>query len=231
MARVTDRPTFRIAVGWLLVIGAALSVPLGLLVLFALAPDESVDSALSHLIADGGIFVSVAFLLGMIGMERVLQDGKSTDYLRQAGLVVLTVGLVAEVISWTFSHFLTTHLDREQQPSGVSELFTADGTLFVSFGISFSMIGVGLFALGTMNVRLLGPDRAVATVLGVIPAILGALLLLIALLGGGDVISLYQFGSGILLLQIVWVFLIGLAFIRMKQPLPTGQEAAVGPSS
>ncbi|MDE0138054.1 MAG: hypothetical protein OXM57_12170 [bacterium] len=224
MARVTDRPTFRIAVGWLLVIGAVLSVPLGLLVVFALEPDESVDTALSHLIADGGIFVSVAFLLGMIGMERVLQDGKSTDYLRQAGLVVLVLGLVSEIIAWTFSHFLTTHLDREQQPSGVSELFTADGTLLVSFGISFSMIGVGLFALGTMKVRLLGPDRAVATVLGVIPAILGALLLLIALLGGGNVIGLYQVGSGILLLQIAWVFLIGLAFIRMKQPIHTGLE-------
>lgn len=158
-------------------------------------------------------------------MERVLQDGKSTDYLRQAGLVVLAMGLVSEVISWTFSHFLTTHLDREQQPAGVSELFTADGTLLVSFGISFSMIGVGLFALGTMNVRLLGPDRAVAAVLGVIPAILGALLLLIALLGGGDVIGLYQVGSGILLLQVTWVFLIGLAFIRMKQPIHTGHKA------
>ena len=226
MAGVTDRPTFRRAVGWLLVIGTVLSVPLSILVVLALEPDEGVDSALSHLIADGGIFVSVAFLLGMIGMERVLRDGRSVAYLRQAGLVVLVLGLVSEVISWTFSHFLTTHLDREQQPSGVSELFATDGTLLVSFGISFSMIGVGMFALGTMNVRLLGPDRPVATVLGVIPGILGACLLLIALLGGGDVIGLYQVGSGILLLQVAWVFLIGLAFIRMKQPRRTGQAAA-----
>ena len=226
MAGVTDRPTFRRAVGWLLVIGTVLSVPLSILVVLALEPDEGVDSALSHLIADGGIFVSVAFLLGMIGMERVLRDGRSVAYLRQAGLVVLVLGLVSEVISWTFSHFLTTHLDREQQPSGVSELFATDGTLLVSFGISFSMIGVGMFALGTMNVRLLGPDRPVATVLGVIPGILGACLLLIALLGGGDVIGLYQVGSGILLLQVAWVFLIGLAFIRLKQPRQTGQAAA-----
>ena len=231
MAGVTDRPTFTKAVGWLLVIGTVLSVPLGILVVLALEPDEGMDTALSHLIADGGIFVSVAFLLGMIGMERVLRDGQSVAYLRQAGLVVLVLGLVSEAISWTFSHFLTTHLDREQQPSGVSELFTTEGTLLVSFGISFSMIGVGLFALGTMNVRLLGPDRAVATVLGVIPAILGALLLLIALLGGGNVIGLYQVGSGILLLQVAWVFLIGLAFIRMKEPRHTGQEAVGRPSS
>ena len=225
MTRVTDEPTFRKTVGWLLVTGTALSVPLSLLAIFALESDEGAgaDSAMSHLLADGGIFVSLAFLLGMIGMERVLQDGKSTDYLRQAGLVVLTLGLVSEVISWTFSHFLTTHFDREQQPSGASELFTTDGTLLVSFGVSFTLIGVGLFALGTMDARLWGPDRAMATVLGVVPGILGACLLLIALVGGGDTISIYQFGSGILLLQVVWVFLIGLAFIRMKQPIHTGQ--------
>lgn len=93
------------------------------------------------------------------------------------------------------------------------------------------MIGVGRFALGSMNVRLLGPDRAVATVLGVKPGILGACLLLIALLGGGDVIRLYQAGSGILLLQVAWVFLIGLVFIRMEQPRRTGQEAVGTPSS
>jgi hypothetical protein len=182
---------------------------------------------MSHLIADGGIFVSIAFLLGMIGMERVLQDGKSTAYLRQAGLVVLLLGFVSEVITWIFSHLLATHFDRQQQPAGGSDLFTTDGTLLVSFGISFALIGVGLFALGTMDVRLLGPDRAFATVLGVVPGILGACLLLIALLGGGDVISLYQFGSGVLLLQVLWVFLIGLAFIRMKQPIHTG-HATVG---
>ena len=61
MAWVTDRPTFRIAIGWLLVIGTVLSVPLGIVVVFALAADEAVDSAMSHLIADGAIFVSVAF--------------------------------------------------------------------------------------------------------------------------------------------------------------------------
>ena len=225
MARVTDQPAFRVTVGWLLVAGTVLSVPLGILAVFSLEPEEGtgVDSAMSHLIADGGIFVALAFLLGMIGMERVLQDGKSVAYLRQAGLVVLSLGLISEAISWTFTHLLTAHLDREQT-SGTSELFTTDGTLLVSFGVSFTLIGVGLFALGTMDVRLLGPDRALATVLGVVPAILGACLLLIALLGGGDVIGLYQFGSGVLLLQVIWVFLIGLAFIRMKEPIHTGQE-------
>ena len=205
-------------VGWLLVAGTVLSVPLGILAVFSLEPEEGtgVDSAMSHLIADGGIFVALAFLLGMIGMERVLQDGKSVAYLRQAGLVVLSLGLISEAISWTFTHLLTAHFDREQT-SGASELFSTDGTLLVSFGVSFTLIGVGLFALGTMDVRLLGPDRALATVLGVIPAILGACLLLIALLGGGDVIGLYQFGSGVLLLQVIWVFLIGLAFIRPRQ--------------
>ena len=209
-------------VGWLLVAGTVLSVPLGFLAVFSLEPEEGtgVDSAMSHLIADGGVFVALAFLLGMIGMERVLQDGKSTTYLRQAGLVVLTLGLVSEAISWTFSHFLPTHLDQEQ-PASTSELFSTDGTLLVSFGVSFTLIGVGLFALGTMDVRLLGPDRALATVLGVVPAILGACLLLIALLGGGDVIGLYQLGSGVLLLQVIWVFLIGLAFIRPKQLMTT----------
>lgn len=226
MARVTDQPTFRITVGWLLVTGAALSVPLGVLAIFSLDPDEGTgaDSAMSHLIADGGIFVSLAFLLGMIGMERVLQGWKSTTYLRQAGLIVLLLGLVSEAISYTFTHLLPTHFDHEQLPSGASDLFTTEGTLLVSFGISFTLIGVGSFALGTMDVRLLGPDRAMATVLGVVPGILGACLLLIALLGGGDTISLYQFGSGILLLQVIWVFSVGLAFIRMKQPIHTGPE-------
>jgi len=209
-------------VGWLLVAGTVLSVPLGFLAVFSLEPEEGtgVDSAMSHLIADGGIFVALAFLLGMIGMERVLQDGKSVAYLRQAGLVVLSLGLISEAISWTFTHLLTAHLDREQ-PASTSELFSTDGTLLVSFGVSFTLIGVGLFALGTMDVRLLGPDRALATVLGVVPAILGACLLLIALLGGGDVIGLYQLGSGVLLLQVIWVFLIGLAFIRPKQLVTT----------
>ena len=219
-------------VGWLLVAGTVLGVPLGILAIFWLDPHEGikVDSAMSHLIADGGIFVSLAFLLGIIGVERVLHDGKVVAYLRQAGLVVLSLGLVSEAISWTFTHLLTTHFDREQT-LGTSELFSTDGTLLVSFGVSFTLIGVGMFALGTMDVRLLGPDRALATVLGVVPGILGAFLLLIALLGGGDVIGLYQFGSGLLLLQIIWVFLIGLAFIRMKQPIHTGQETVGQPRS
>lgn len=222
MTRVTDQPTFRKTVGWLLVAGTVLSVPLSILVIFALDPDEGtgVDSAMSHLIADGGVFISLAFLLGMIGMERVLQEGKSTAYLRQAGLVVLSLGLVAEVITWIFSHLLTTHFDRGQQTSGGSELFTTDGTPLVSFGISFTLIGVGMFALGTMDIRFFGPDRVGAFVLGVVPGILGACLLLIALLGGGDVISLYQFGSAILILQVVWVFLIGLAFVRSSRSMP-----------
>ncbi|MXY76587.1 MAG: hypothetical protein F4Y40_05805 [Acidimicrobiia bacterium] len=219
-------------VGWLLVVGTVLSVPLGILAVFSLEPEEGtgVDSAMSHLIADGGIFVALAFLLGMIGVERVLHDGKSVAYLRQAGLVVLSLGLISEAISWTFTHLLTAHLDREQ-PASTSELFNTEGTLLVSFGVSFTLIGVGLFALGAMDVRLLGPDRALATVLGVVPAILGACLLLIALLGGGDAIGLYQLGSGVLLLQVIWVFLIGLAFIRTKQPADTGQETVGQPRS
>lgn len=217
---------FRKTVGWLLVTGTVLSVPLSILIITSLEATEGTgeESLVSHLIADGGILISLAFLLGMIGMERVLRDGKSTVYFRQAGLMMLALGLLLEVISW-IPHLFEEHLHHEPPSSGASDLFAADGTLLVSFGISFTLMGVGMFALGTMNARLLGPDRALAAVLGVAPGILGVCLLLFALVVRGDMLGLYQFGNGVLILQVVWVFLIGLAFIRMKQPIHTGQDA------
>ena len=228
--RANDEPGLRKTVGWLLVAGTVLSVPISILAISVLESDETigVDTAMSHLIADGGIFISVAFLLGMIGVERLLQDGKRTDYLRRVGLIVLSLGLVLEAISWIFTHLLTTHVDHGPETSGASELLTTEGTTLYSFAVSFTLVGVGLFALGTMNVPLMGRDRALATILGVIPGILGACLLLIGLNVEGDMIGLYQIGSSALLLQILWVFLIGLAFIRMKHPIRTGQETAGG---
>lgn len=228
MARVTDEPGFRKTVGWLLVAGTALGVPLSLLAIVVLESGESVgvDSAMSHLIADGGIFISLAFLLGMIGVERLLQDGKSTDYLRRVGLVVLSLGLLLEAISWIFTHLLVIHVDHEPETSGASALLGTEGTTLYSFAVSFTLVGVGLFALGTMDVHLLGRDRAMATILGVVPGILGVCLVLIGLNADGHMIGLYQLGSSALLLQIAWVFLIGLAFIRMKHPIRAGQGKA-----
>lgn len=191
--------------------------------------DIAANSSLSHVVTNVGLLASCAFLLGMIGVERLLRDESGASYLRRAGLVVIALGVSLQLASWAVSHLtavVITHIDdgmlggSTAMDQGIIAVGLAGS--FYLFATLLTLIGVGLFALGMMRVSLLGADRLLAVLLGVIPGIAGVAFLVIGSHVHGSLIRLYLAGSLFLLLQVVWVFLVGLAFIRKSDSIATG---------
>ncbi len=191
--------------------------------------DIAANSSLSHVVTNVGLLASCAFLLGMMGVERLLNDESGAGYLRRAGLVVIALGVSLQVASWAVSHLtavMVTHID-----DGMLDASTAmdQGIIAVSLTGSFylfatllTLVGVGVFGIGMMGVRLLGADRPLALLLSVIPGIAGVVFLVIGSHVHDSLIQVYLAGSLALLLQVVWVFLIGLAFIRKSDSITAG---------
>lgn len=191
--------------------------------------DIAANSLLTHLTTSIGLFASCAFMLGMIGVERLLRDDSTAAYLRRTGLVVVALGVALQMASWATSHLtaiMITHTDdgmigtTSAMDQGVI-MVGLTGSFYL-FATILTLVGLAIFGIGMMGVRLLGADRPLALLLAVIPGVAGVAFLVIGAHVHGSVIRLYLAGSLFLLLQVIWVFLLGLAFIRKSESIAAG---------
>ncbi len=191
--------------------------------------DIAANSLLTHLTTSIGLFASCAFMLGMIGVERLLRDDSTAAYLRRTGLVVVALGVALQMASWATSHLtaiMITHTDdgmigtTSAMDQGVI-MVGLTGSFYL-FATILTLVGLAVFGIGMMGVRLLGADRPLALLLAVIPGVAGVAFLVIGAHVHGSVIRLYLAGSLFLLLQVIWVFLLGLAFIRKSESIAAG---------
>jgi len=189
------------------------------------------DSTLATLLTLIGFVASFGLLLGLWGVNEVMSDAGGQGILRRAGLLLLTVGLAVRTASLALS-FLTS-VTLSYSPSEAIEsgeaissavTFMVIGGALGIFATVLVLVGVAFFALSLTNVDLIGADRPLAIWLGVAPAVVGSFLLLLATFVEDAVFTLYLLGNITVFVQIVWVVLLGVAFIRKSDSL-----AAVNP--
>lgn len=188
----------------------------------AMVPDSTLVSLLTYI----GFAASFGMLLGFWGVKEVLCDTGNERYLRKVGLLFLTVALAVRTVSLAMS-FLTsvtlTYSPAEGIASGESittaVMFTVIGGAIGLFATVLALVGVALFAVSLMNADLIGADKPLAIWLGVAPAIVGSFLLFIATFIEGSIFTLYLMGNLTVFVQVAWVVLLGVAFIRKSDSL------------
>ncbi len=184
------------------------------------------DSTLATLLTLIGFVASFGLLLGLWGVNEVMSDAGGQGILRRAGLLLLTVGLAVRTASLALS-FLTSvtlsYSPSEAIASGeavsAAVTFTVIGGALGIFTTVLVVVGVAFFALSLTNADLIGADKPLAIWLGVAPAVVASFLLLLATFVEGAVFTLYLLGNIIVFVQIAWVVLLGVAFIRKSDSL------------
>ncbi len=188
--------------------------------------DVAANSGAAHLSVEVGLFASFAFLLGCLGVERLLRDGGWGDYLRKAGLLFILVAYALRAASYALGHFVTNILTHGIEGTGGSMAANDAALLVVGMEGTLSLFatimvaaGVGLYGLSLMNADLIGGDKAVAMVLAVLPAIGVGVMLLIGSHSHDSVFQFYLIGNLLALVQVAWTTLLGVAFIRKSDTL------------
>lgn len=228
--------------GWLLVVGSAVATVMVLLkpgsfttdhpdgvtdAMLGAVAEIAANSGVAHVTVEVALFATFAYVLGVLGVERLLRDGETwAGYLRKAGAVAILVAFGLRAASYAMGHLVTNILTHGVEgPTGMATTDAAvlvvgiEGT-FGLFATLVSRVGFVLLALGLMNVRLIGQDKVLAIVLAIVPGI-GALVLL--LLGShvhDGVVTYYAVGSMLALVQALWVVLLGVGLIRRGHTLP-----------
>ena len=188
----------------------------------AMVPNSTLVSLLTYI----GFVAAFGMLLGLWGVKEVISDTGNEGYLRKVGLLLLTIALAVRTVSLAMS-FLTSvtlsYSPAEAIASGESIataiMFTVIGGAVGLFATVLALVGVALFAVSLMNTDLIGADKPLAIWLGVAPAIVGSFLLFIATFIEGGIFTLYLLGNLTVFIQVVWVVLVGIAFIRKSDSL------------
>jgi len=237
---VTKAKLGRIA-GWLLVIGPVVDVLVSSLrpgsfpgensdgvqaamqaAIQGMVPDSTLVSLLTHI----GFVAAFGMLLGLWGVREVIGGTGSEGYLRKAGLLFLTIALAVRTVSLAMS-FLTSVTLSYSPAEGIASgesiasaiTFTVIGGAVGLFATVLALVGVAFWAVSLMNTDLIGADKPLAIWLGVAPAIVGSFLLFIATFIEGSIFTLYLLGNLTVFLQVAWVVLVGVAFIRKSDSL------------
>lgn len=190
----------------------------------AMVPDSTQVSLLTYI----GFIAAFGMLLGFWGVKEVLGDTGSEGYLRKIGLLFLTIALAVRTVSLAMS-FLTSVTLSYSPAEGIASgesiatavIFTVIGGAVGLFATVLALVGVAFWAVSLMNVDLIGPDKPLAIWLGVAPAIVGSFLLFIATFIEGSIFTLYLLGNLTVFVQVAWVILLGIAFIRKSDSLAT----------
>ncbi len=229
--------------GWLLVVGSAVATVMVLIkpgsfttdhpdgvtdAMTTAVADIAANSGVAHLTVEVALFATFAYVLGVLGVERLYRDGETwAGYLRKAGAVALVAAFGLRAASYAMGHLVTNIVTHGVEgPAGTMAatdaavvVFGIEGTLGL-FATFVSRVGFVLLALGVMNVRLIGQDKILAWVFAIVPGI-GALVLL--LLGSHvheGVVVAYSVGSMLALVQAIWAILLGVGLIRRGHTLP-----------
>ena len=194
--------------------------------ILAMVPDSTIVNLLTLI----GFVASFGMLLGFWGVKEVTSDAGTEGYLRKIGLLFLTVALAVRTVSVAMSFLTAVTLDyspAEAIASGeavtTAIMFTVIGGSIGVFATILALVGVSFFAVSLMNTNLIGADKPLAVVLGVAPAVVGSFLLFIATFIESSVFTLYVLGNLAVFVQVAWVILLGVAFIRKSDSLaPAG---------
>ena len=184
-------------------------------------------STLVNLLVDIGFIASFGLLVGFWGLKEVMGDGGSQGYLRKLGVLFLMIGLSVRTAGFAMNFLMSVTLGYSPVESLTEEtlstaiMFMVIGGALGIFATILTLVGVAFFAGSLMNVHLIGADRLLARLLGVAPAIVGSLLLLLATLLDDSVFTLYLLGNVAVFFQIAWVILLGVALIRKSDSLAT----------
>jgi hypothetical protein len=184
------------------------------------------NSSLANLLTILAFIASFGLLLGFWCVKEVMGDADSDGYLRRIGLLFLTIALAVRTVSLGLSYLTAASLSYsppEFIESGAAVLtaitFAVIGGSISVFATVLALVGVAFFAVSLKKADLVGADRPLAIWLGVTPAIVGSFLLLVAIFFQGSVFVLYLLGNLTVLVQVVWVILLGIALIRKSDSL------------
>ena len=189
-----------------------------------MVPDSTLVSLLTYI----GFVAAFGMLLGFWGVKEVIGSSGNEGYLRKVGLLLLTIALAVRTVSLAMS-FLTSVTLSYSPAEGIASgesiasaiTFTVIGGAVGLFATVLALVAVAFLALSLMNADLIGADKPLAIWLGVAPAIVGSFLLFIATFIEGSVFTLYLLGNLTVFIQVVWVVLLGIAFIRKSDSLAT----------
>ena len=229
--------------GWLLVIGPVVDV-LASSIRPGTFPSEHPDGAqaamqaavlaiapnstLVNLLVEIGFIASFGLLVGFWGVKEVMGDIGGQGYLRKLGMLFLMVGLAVRTAAFAMSYLMSVTLSYsppEAIASGASVetaiMFMVIGGALGTFAIILTLVGVAFFAGSLMNNELLGGSRLLALWLGVVPAVVGSILLLLATFVESSIFTLYLLGNLVVFVQVVWVVMLGATLIRKSDSLAT----------
>ncbi|MDE0169418.1 MAG: hypothetical protein OXS29_07865 [bacterium] len=184
-------------------------------------------STLVNLLVDLGFVASFGLLVGFWGLKEVMGDSGSQGYLRKLGMLFLMIGLSVRTGAFAMNFLMSVTLSYTPAEALTGEalntavMFMVMGGALGVFATILTLVGVAFFAGSLMNVHLLGADRLLARLLGVAPAIVGSLLLLLATFREDSVFTLYLLGNAAVFFQIAWVIMVGVALIRKSDSLAT----------
>lgn len=184
------------------------------------------NSTQSTLLTNIGFIASFGLLLGFWGLKEVMADEGGQPYLRKIGLLLLTVALAVRTTSLA-ANFLTSvtlsYSPAEAIASGeavdTAVMFMVIGGAIGIFATILAVAGTAFFAVSLMNADLIGADKPLAIWLGVAPAVVASVILLIATFFEGAVFTLFLLGNLAVFVQVAWVILLGVALVRKSDSL------------
>ena len=190
--------------------------------ILAIAP----NSTFVNLMIDIGFIASFGLLVGLWGVKEVMGDIGGQGYLRKLGMLFLMVGLAVRTAAFAMSYLMSVTLSfspPEAMTSGATVetaiMFMVMGGALGVFAIILTLVGVAFFAVSLMDNEILGGNRLLALVLGVAPAVVGSILLLLATFLEDSVFTLYLLGNLAVFVQVAWVILLGVTLIRKSDSL------------
>lgn len=227
--------------GWLLVVGPLVDVivstvrPGSFPAENAEGPQAAMQAAILSLLPNSslatfltviGFIASFGLFLGLWGVREVMPDTGDEGLLTKIGILLLTIALAVRTASFALSYLTTVTLSyspSEAIESGeavtTAVMFMVIGGSIGVFATILTLVGVAFFAASLTKVDLIGADRPLAVWLGMAPAIVGSVLLLAATFIESIVFTLYLLGNVTVFVQVAWVIMLGIAFIRKSDSI------------
>ena len=182
--------------------------------------DAAGSGTLHRLMVDIGFIAAFGLLIGFWALDRVMGDTDGRGHLRKIGMIFLTVALGVRTAAFAMGFLLGTtvaFLPREALEGSALDtavmFLVMEGSLAI-FATILVLVGAAFFAVSLMNANLLGPDKLLNGLMGVVPAVVGSALLLVAPLAPDAIFGLVIAGNLVTMVQVAWIILLGVALVR-----------------
>ena len=187
---------------------------------------------LINLLVDIGFIASFGLFIGFWGVKELMGDRGGQGYLRKLGLLFLVIALSVRstafamnfLMSTTISYLPAGALEASKDTLDTAVMFLVMGGSLGVFATILTLVGVAFFAMSLMNEKLIGADKLLALLLGVVPAVVGSSLLLLATLIEDQVFMLYLLGNFTVFGQVLWTVLLGIGLMKKSNSLATAPD-------